>query len=147
MPRTPARPGKPGQDAGAASTCPDCPTTYRLDRGRDLSPTDRAVVADWEACRIGPGRAHMHGKDLCNRDTSYFAGFGFRHWRAIPHCLTDFGGVEWLEAVRPRRTLPVQVPKVTPMVLIVPSRFLGLIERPRQAGPAVCLHAFVRAEP
>jgi hypothetical protein len=76
-----------------------------------------AVVADWESRGIDPGRGHLHGRDLRDRHTPYFAGFGFRYWRAVPHCLTDFAGIEWLEVVRPQQALPLQVLRVTPLDL------------------------------
>ena len=89
-------------------------------RWKSTSPLLRAataVVVDWESRDIDPGRAHLHGRDLRDRDTPYFAGFGFRHWRAVPHCLADCGGVEWIEVVRPQQGLPLQALRVTPLDL------------------------------
>jgi hypothetical protein len=74
----------------------------------------RAVVADWEARGIDPGKGHRHGADIRDRDTPYFAGFNLRYFRAIPGCLTEYGGVEWLEVVHPTRTRPLDALRIRP---------------------------------
>jgi len=53
-----------------------------------------AVVADWERRGIDPCHGHLNGADIHDRDTPYFAGFGWRHFTSIPACLTKYGGVE-----------------------------------------------------
>lgn len=87
------------------------------DRWRPASPLYRAataVVADWERRGIDPGRGHLHGRDIRDRDTPYFAGFGLRYFRAIPSCLTEFGGVEWIEVIHPTQTRPLDALLIRP---------------------------------
>lgn len=79
-----------------------------------LSRAARAVVADWEARGIDPGKGHLHGIDVRDRDTPYFAGFNLRYFRAIPICLTEFGGVEWIEVVHATRTRPLDALRMRP---------------------------------
>jgi hypothetical protein len=74
----------------------------------------RAVVGDWEARSIDPGKGHLHGADIRDRDTPYFAGFNLRYFQAIPACLTEYGGVEWLEVVHPTRTKPLDALRIRP---------------------------------
>jgi hypothetical protein len=86
-------------------------------RWRTTSPLYRAasaVVADWETRGIDPGTGHLHGVDVRDRDTPYFAGFDLRHFRAIPACLTEFGGIEWTEVIRPTRTRPLDALRIRP---------------------------------
>lgn len=95
------------------------------DRARDhlaerwppTSPLYRAasaVIAHWEQRGIDPGQGHLHGKDIRDRDTPYFAGFKWRYFTSIPACLTRYGGVEWLEIVRPTRTKPLDAFLILP---------------------------------
>jgi hypothetical protein len=87
------------------------------DRWRPASPLYRAataVVADWERRGIDPGEGHLHGRDIRDRDTPYFAGFGLRYFRAIPSCLTEFGGVEWIEVIHPTGTRPLDALLIRP---------------------------------
>lgn len=37
------------------------------------------------------------------RENPYFAGFGLRYFTAVPACMTEFGGADWLEIIRPTR--------------------------------------------
>jgi hypothetical protein len=86
-------------------------------RWRTTSPLYRAasaVIANWEARRIDPGQGHLHGVDIRDRDTPYFAGFNLRYFSAIPACLTEYGGVEWLEVVHPTRTSPLDALCIRP---------------------------------
>lgn len=90
---------------------------HLADRWLTTSPlyrAARAVVADWEARGIDPGQGHLHGTDIRDRDTPYFAGFNLRYFRAIPDCLTEYGGVEWIEVVRPTRTRPLDALRIRP---------------------------------
>jgi hypothetical protein len=87
------------------------------DRWRPTSPLYRAataVAADWERRGIDPDRGHLHGRDIRDRDTPYFAGFGLRYFRAIPSCLTEFGGVEWIEVIHPTQTRPLDALLIRP---------------------------------
>ncbi len=74
----------------------------------------RAVVADWERRGIDPRCGHLHGADIHDKDTPYFAGFGWRYFASIPACLTRYGGVEWLEVIHPAKTKPLNVLRITP---------------------------------
>jgi hypothetical protein len=73
-----------------------------------------AVIADWERRGIDPCQGHLHGLDVRDTHTPYFAGFGWRYFRSIPACLTEFGGLEWLEVVRPTRTQPLHSLRILP---------------------------------
>jgi len=73
-----------------------------------------AVVADWERRGIDPGQGHLHGSDIRDRETPYFAGFGLRYFTSVPACLTEFGGVEWLEIIRPTRTGQIDALRILP---------------------------------
>jgi len=87
------------------------------DRWRPTSPLYRAasaVIADWERRGIDPCHGHLHGSDIQDRDTPYFAGFGLRYFRAIPRCLTEFGGREWIEVIHPTRTKPLDALCILP---------------------------------
>jgi hypothetical protein len=35
--------------------------------------------------------------------------------RQIPGCLTEHGGVEWTEVIRPTRTMPLDALRITPI--------------------------------
>jgi hypothetical protein len=89
-----------------------------LDRHwRESSPLRRAaaaVIAHWESRGIDPGTAHLHGQDVRDRETPYFAGFDLRYLRALPRCLTEHHGVEWIEVIHPTKTLPLECLKITP---------------------------------
>lgn len=74
-----------------------------------------AVVSHWQQRGVDPGQGHLHGSDIRDRETPYFANFGWSHFSAIPHCLTECGGVEWLEVVRPTRTKPLDCLRIVPI--------------------------------
>lgn len=87
-------------------------------RWKPSSPLYRAataVVYYWEMRGIDPGCCHLHGADIRDEETPYFAGFGWRYFRSIPACLTRFGGVEWIEVVHPTRTLPLDCLRIVPL--------------------------------
>lgn len=52
---------------------------------------------------IDPAVLHLHGRDVENNVTPYFAAFGLRYLHAMQRCLNEFGGQEWLEVVHPSR--------------------------------------------
>jgi hypothetical protein len=87
---------------------------YRWRATSPLYRAARAVIADWEARGIDPGKGHLHGEDIRDRDTPHFAGFNLRYFRTIPACLTEYGGVEWLEVVHPTRTRPLDALRIWP---------------------------------
>jgi hypothetical protein len=74
-----------------------------------------AMLAYWESQGIDPGHCHLHGTDIRDRDTPYFAGFGLRYFRSIPHCLTEFHGAEWVEVVHPTRTKLLDALRIRPL--------------------------------
>jgi hypothetical protein len=87
-------------------------------RWKQSSPLYRAaaaVVSSWERRGIDPVRCHLHGADIRDQETPYFAGFGWRYFRSIPACLTEFGGVEWIEVVRPTLTRPLDCLRIVPL--------------------------------
>ncbi|MEV4061102.1 hypothetical protein [Nonomuraea dietziae] len=88
-------------------------------RWNERSPLRRAanaVVAHWEQRGIEAGSIHLHGRDIVRgRETPYFASFGCRYLRAIPWCLSDQVGVEWIEVVHPTRTGPIDCLKIFPL--------------------------------
>ena len=72
------------------------------------------AVTDWETRGIDPGQGHLHGCDIRDRDTPYCAGFSLRYFNAIPACLTEYGGLEWLEVIHPTRTKPLDALRIRP---------------------------------
>ena len=87
-------------------------------RWKTSSPLHRAataVVRYWEQRGIDPARCHLHGMDIRDRETPYFAGLGLRYFRSIRACLTTFGGAEWLEVVHPTRTRPLDCLRIVPL--------------------------------
>jgi hypothetical protein len=88
--------------------------SYRWQATSPLHRAASAVIADWERRGIDPGQGHLHGRDIRDRDTPYFAGFGLRRIREIPRCLTEFGGREWIEVVHPTRTKPLDALRILP---------------------------------
>jgi hypothetical protein len=87
----------------------------RWDRSSPLFRAAKAVIAYWERRGIDPGTAHLHGKDIRDQDTPYFAGFDCRYLQSMPRCLTTFGGLEWLEVVHPTKTLPLHSLRLVPL--------------------------------
>jgi hypothetical protein len=80
---------------------------YISDRWAPTSPLFRAahaVLAHLEERGVDLAHVHLHGRDIDQQDTPYFASFRLRYFRALPHCLTDYHGVEWIEVVHPTRT-------------------------------------------
>jgi hypothetical protein len=91
---------------------------HLADRWKQSSPLYRAgaaVVGHWERRGLDPGRCHLHGADIRDRETPWFAGFGWRYFRSLPACLTRFGGVEWIEVVRPTSTRPLECLRIVPL--------------------------------
>lgn len=91
---------------------------HLADRWKPSSPLYRsatAVVGYWERRGVDPGRCHLHGADIRDRETPYFAGFGWRYFRSVPVCLTRFGGAEWIEVARPTRTRPLDCLRIIPL--------------------------------
>jgi hypothetical protein len=87
-------------------------------RWKTTSPLYRAatgIISYWDQCGIDVGKCHLHGTDVRDRDTPYFAGFGWRYFRTIPSCLSRFGGVEWIEVVHPTKTRPLVALRFVPL--------------------------------
>jgi hypothetical protein len=87
-------------------------------RWKRTSPLHRAAIATvhyWEQQGIDPGCCHLHGCDIRDKETPYFAGFGWRYFRSIPYCLTEHGGIEWLEVVHPTKTRSLDALRIVPV--------------------------------
>jgi Nucleotidyltransferase domain len=96
---------------------PEAEEHIRL-RWNPASPLRRAgtaVVSHWEQHGIDPGRGHLHGRDIRDQDTPYFANFGWSHFTSIPHCLTEYSGIEWLEVVHPTKAGPLDCLRLVPL--------------------------------
>jgi hypothetical protein len=88
--------------------------SYRWQPTSPLYRAASAVVADWERRGIDPCQGHLHGTDIRDRETPYFAGFGLRYFTSVPACLTEYGGVEWLEIIQPTRTRQLDALRILP---------------------------------
>ena len=87
-------------------------------RWKRTSPLHRAAIATvhyWEQQGIDPGSCHLHGCDIRDKETLYFAGFGWRYFSSIPYCLTEHGGIEWLEVVHPTKTRSLDALRIVPV--------------------------------
>lgn len=63
---------------------------------------------------VDPGQVHLHGRDVRDYLTPYFAGFGLRYFRALQRCFLDFNGKEWIEVVHPTRAGKLEALRVLP---------------------------------
>lgn len=88
---------------------------YRWKATSPLYRAANAVVSHLEQRGIDPGQCHLHGVDIRDKNTPYFAGFEWRYFGAIPYCLTEHGGVEWLEVVHPTRTKQLDCLRIVPL--------------------------------
>ncbi len=87
-------------------------------RWAPASPLRRAALAVagyWEEHGVDVGKVHLHGSDVRDAQTPYFAGFGWRYFKSIPWCLTEYGGIEWLEVVHPTKTRPLDCLRIVPL--------------------------------
>jgi hypothetical protein len=76
-------------------TISDLAMKHIAQRWAPASPLRRAALAVtgyWEERGVDVGKAHLHGSDVRDAETPYFAGFGWRYFRSIPLCLTEYGG-------------------------------------------------------
>ncbi|WP_433362329.1 hypothetical protein [Streptosporangium sp. CA-115845] len=88
----------------------------RWDKGSPLLRAANAVLAHWEERGIKARLIHLHGRDMVRgQETPYFASFAGRYLRAIPWCLSEHGGVEWIEVVHPTRTRPLECLRILPL--------------------------------
>jgi hypothetical protein len=74
-----------------------------------------AVAGYWQERGVDIGQCHLQGSGVRDRETPYFAGFGWRYFRSIPWCLTECGGIEWLEVVHPTKTRPLDCLRIVPL--------------------------------
>ena len=87
------------------------------DRWAPTSPLHRAghaALAHFEQRGVDLAHVHLHGRDIKDLDPRYFAGFALRYVNAVPRCLTEFHGVEWIEVVHPTRTGPLHALRILP---------------------------------
>jgi hypothetical protein len=87
---------------------------YRWTPSSPLYRAASAVITDWEQRGIDPCHGYLHGTGIRDKDTPYYAGFGWRYFTSIPACLTEYRGMEWLEVVRPTRTRPLDTLRILP---------------------------------
>jgi hypothetical protein len=100
------------------SIASDLAMTHVARRWAPTSPLRRAalaVVGHWEEHGVDVGKAHLHGSDVRESQTPYFAGFGWRYFSSIPWCLTERRGIEWLEVVHPTKTRPLDCLRIVPL--------------------------------
>lgn len=83
------------------------------EEGSPLRRAAKAALAYLEARGVDPRIVHLHGRDVDRPDTPYFVSFGCRYLRQLPHCLTEWKGVEWIEVPRPTKTGPLLALRVT----------------------------------
>jgi hypothetical protein len=102
-------------DAQIASKTAEDHLRYRWKPTSPLYRAAAAVVTYWEGQGIDPARCHLHGADIRDQETLHFAGFGLRYFQAIPRCLTEFRGAEWVEVVHPTRTKPLDAVRIKPL--------------------------------
>jgi hypothetical protein len=74
-----------------------------------------AVMTHWKRHGVDLAHVHLHGRDVDHKDTPYFAGFGLRYFGAVPRCLTEYHGVEWVEVVHPTRAGVLQALRILPV--------------------------------
>ncbi|MBL7261588.1 nucleotidyltransferase domain-containing protein [Paractinoplanes lichenicola] len=79
-----------------------------------LHRAGRAVFANLLERGLDPAQLHLHGRDVDNIVTPYFAGFSLRYLRSMARCLTEFEGKEWLEVVNPTRTKDLDALRILP---------------------------------
>jgi hypothetical protein len=100
------------------STISSAAAEHIAERWNPASPLYRAALAVagyWEERGVDIGRCHLHGNDVRDRETPHFAGFNWRYFRSIPWCLTECGGIEWLEVVHPTKTRPLDCLRIVPL--------------------------------
>lgn len=73
-----------------------------------------ALLAYHEDLGSSPMAVHLHGRDVSESDTPFYAGMQLRYTRGIHHCLGERGGVHWLEVVRATRTQPLTALRIVP---------------------------------
>jgi hypothetical protein len=96
---------------------PEAAEHIRL-RWKPSSPLRRAgaaIVSHWEQRGIDPACGHLHGRDIRDQHTPYFANFGWSHFTSIPSCLSEHGGIEWLEVVHLSKIGPLDCLRLVPL--------------------------------
>ena len=89
--------------------------THRWIATSPLRRAASAALAYLEQRGLDPSRVHLHGEDIIGSPTPYFVGLGLRHLRAVPWCLTEKGGVEWIDVVHPTRNKPLDALSIRPL--------------------------------
>lgn len=87
-------------------------------RWKTNSPLFRAasaVLGHFESQGIDLHTVHLHGRDLGNSTTPYFAGFQLRYLHGVIRCFAKFGGVEWIEVPHPTRSKPLLALRIHPL--------------------------------
>jgi hypothetical protein len=86
-------------------------------RWRPESPlyrAGRAVFAHLLARGVDPAQVHLHGRDVQDSETPYFAGFSLRYLTSMQDCLTEHGGTEWIEVVHPTTRGALDALRISP---------------------------------
>jgi hypothetical protein len=83
------------QDGTISSTTALDHVSYRWKRTSPLYRAASAVVADWERRGIDPCQGHLHGSDIRDRETPYFACSAVLHL-----CPRLPDGVRWRGVAR-----------------------------------------------
>jgi hypothetical protein len=74
----------------------------------------QAVFGYLLARGVDPGQIHLHGRDVRDRVTPYFAGFQLRYLRAMQRCFLEHQGTEWIEVIHPTRRGDLLALKLSP---------------------------------
>jgi hypothetical protein len=105
-------------DLPDATVADSAAAEYLLDRWNPSSPLYRAghaVLAHVEQQGHDPRAVHLHGNDVHHRRTPHFAGFSLRYFKAIPGCLTEHEGIEWIEIPHLTRTGALAALRIVPL--------------------------------
>lgn len=79
---------------------------WRWKEGSPLKRAAHAVLGHLESRGVDLHAVHLHGEDLDETATPYYAAFQLRYVRALPWCFTEHGGIEWIEVPKPTRSKP-----------------------------------------
>ena len=73
----------------------------RWQPGRPLKRAGHAIASYFEDRGIDPGTVHLHGRDVRDETTQYFAGFAGRYLRLVPAYISNHKALEHLEIPAP----------------------------------------------
>lgn len=102
-------------DAEVRDPVARCHINERWTATSPLRRAANAAVAFIEAHGGDPRAVHLAGRDVDKEDTPHFVDMRWRHASNIPYCLTEWGGLEWIEILNPTRTRPLVALRITPL--------------------------------